>query len=143
VRRVSALKGTTFVSHATAEGRVAGVLDVLQPFFPFVFAIGWFGGGIVLYFRFRREQQSYLRRFPPIDRYQTLDMYTPGFGNPPGTSRKIYAAMWQRRDDPELERLRREMWRHYGYVALWIFGFPLLTIDVIALLVVAGLVHPH
>ncbi len=70
-------------------------------------------------------------------------MYTPEFGNPPGTLRRIYAAMRQHQDDPELERLRREIWRRYSYVALWIFGYPLLTNGVVALLVVAGLVHPH
>jgi hypothetical protein len=48
--------------------------------------------------------------------------------------------MWRRQDDPELEGLRRELWRSYGLVAAWMFGFPLLTIAAIALLSLTS--HP-
>lgn len=51
--------------------------------------------------------------------------------------------MWQRQEDPDLEALWRAMWRRYALVALWVFGFPLLTFGVAVLLAVNGLVHPH
>jgi hypothetical protein len=101
--------------------------EFLRQIFPFVFATLWIVPTVVLFLRFRRKQLAYLRRFPPIDRYQTLDMYTPGIGNPPGTFRRIWDAQWRRQDDPELERLRRELWRRYGLVMLWVFGFPLVA----------------
>ncbi len=120
------------------EGGVTGVYEVLQRIFPFAFPILWFGPTIVLFFRFRQKQAAYLRKFPPIDRYQTLDLYTPGGGNPPGTYRRIQEAMWRQQDDPELERLRREMWRRFGLVVLWGAGFPLLTCWAITLLILSG-----
>ena len=120
------------------------MLDFLQPIFPFAFAILWVGPSIVLYFRFRQKQVAYLRQFPPIDRYRTLDMASPGpGGSPPGTYRRINKAMLQRQTAPERERLRRDMWQRYGFAVLWIFGFPLITVGMVALLIIAGLVHPH
>lgn len=83
------------------------MLDFLQPIFPFAFSIAWLGPSFFLGFRFHTKQAAYLRRFPPINRYQTLDMYLPWVGNPPGTYRRIKEAMWQRQPDLVLERLRR------------------------------------
>jgi hypothetical protein len=100
----------------------------------------WIVPAFTLFLRFRRKQSTYLRRFPPVDRNQTLDMYTPWAGNPPGAYRRITEAMWRRRDDPELEQLLRDLWRGYGFVALWTFGFPLLTIAAIVILSLSG--HP-
>jgi len=48
--------------------------------------------------------------------------------------------MWRQQDDPELERLRREMWRRFGLVVLWGAGFPFLTFSAITLLILTG--HP-
>ena len=122
------------------EGPLTGVYEFVQRIFPFVFPILWFGPTIVLFFRFRQKQVAYLRRFPPIDRYQTLDMVTFGVGNPPGTFRRVWDAQWRKQDDPELERLRREMWRRYGLVMLWVFGFPLLTFATLTVLILTS--HP-
>jgi hypothetical protein len=118
---------------------VTGVYEFVQRIFPFAFPVLWVGPTLVLFFRFRKKQVAYLRRFPRIDRYRTLDMYT-GYGDPPGTFRRMWDAQWHRQDDPELERFRREMWRSYGLVAAWMFGFPLLTFATIALLILTG--HP-
>ena len=114
--------------------------EFVQRIFPFAFPILWIVPTVVLAFRFRWKQSAYLRRFPPFARYQTLDMYTPGVGNPPGTFRRIWDAQMLQQDDPGLERLRREVWRRYLLVALWGFGFPLLTFAAITLLVLTG--HP-
>jgi hypothetical protein len=112
--------------------------EFLQRIFPFVFAILWIGPMVFLFLRFRRKQVAYLRRFPPIDRYQTLDMYTPGVGNPSGTYRRLSAAMWRRQEDAELERLQRELCRRYGLVALWIVGIPLVAFVAVVLLTPTG-----
>ena len=119
------------------------MFDFLVPIFPVAFPILWFGGTIVLYFRARKKQVIYLRRFPPVEPYMTLDFYTSLFGAPRGTRRRINEVIFKRQADPELEALRRAMWRRFGLVALWIYGFPLLTFGVAALLALAGLVHPH
>lgn len=110
------------------------MFEFLQRIFPFVFPVLWIGPTVFLFLRFRRKQVAYLQRFPPIDRYQTLDMYTPGVGNPPGTYRKITQAMWRRQEDPELEQFRREVRRAYGLVALWVLGFPLAAFIAVVLL---------
>jgi hypothetical protein len=70
-------------------------------------------------------------------------MYTTLYGAPRGTWRRLNEVMLEQQDDPALEALRRAMWRRYALVALWVFGFPLLTIGVAALLTVNGLVHLH
>lgn len=103
----------------------------------------WFGGEVVLYtFRFRALRSAYLRRLSPIDRYQTLDLYMPGPGNPPGTYRRLREALWHQQDNPDLERLRREVWRRYRQCIIWMFGFPVFCIGVAALLIATGLVRP-
>jgi hypothetical protein len=112
--------------------------EFLQRIFPFVVAILYIIPTAVLFLRFRQKQTVYLRRFPPIDRYQTLDMYTPGVGNPPRTSRRIREALWRRQKEPDLERLRSEMWRSSGLVALWALGVPLVAFIFIILLDLAG-----
>src|SRR5262249_50142823 len=70
-------------------------------------------------------------------------VHTTLYGAPPGTWRRLKEAMWQRPEDPDLEALRRAVWRRHALVALWVFGFPLLTFGVAVLLAVNGLVHPH
>jgi hypothetical protein len=113
--------------------------EFLQRVAPFAFPILWFAPTIVLFFRFRKKSVAYLRPFPPIDRYRTLDLYTV-IGDPPGTYRRILDVQLRRQGDPELERLRREMWRSYGLVMLWVFGFPLLTFAALTILILTG--HP-
>ena len=109
----------------------------LQRVFPFAFPTLWLGGMFALFFRFRRTQREYLRRFPPVEGVP-LDMYWGG--GPRSVTREIFRVMRQRQDDPELERLRREVWRSYRTVALWGFGFPLICFGVITLLILTG--HP-
>src|SRR3989442_1110334 len=96
------------------EGCATGMYEFFQRIFPFIFPILWLVPTIVLFLRFRQKQSAYLRRFPPIDRYQTLDMYTAGVGNPPGTFHRICYAQWRKQDDPDLEQVQRELWRSYG-----------------------------
>jgi len=85
---------------------VRTMYETLNNLFP-LFGLIWAGGTLLLYFTcYASHAAAYLRRFPPIDQYQTLDMYTSGAGNPPGTGRRYYAAIWLPQDDPELERLR-------------------------------------
>jgi len=121
------------------ERGVCGMYEFVQRIFPFVFPVLWFCPTLVLFFRFRKKQIAYLRRFPRIDRYRTLDMYT-GFGDPPGTNRRISDVQVRRQDNPELEQFRREVWRSYALVAAWMFEFPLLTFAAIALLILTS--HP-
>jgi hypothetical protein len=105
------------------------VLDFLQPIFPSAFAIMWFGGVVVLCLRFCAKQRTYLRRFPPV-------AGVPRGMHPGGHP-------WASQDDLEVDRLRRAVLRSYRQAALWALGFPLLTCGLAALLIVAGLVHPH
>ena len=56
-------------------------------------------------------------------------------GNPFGAeARAIYRAGRNRQPDPDLERMRREMGRTYRHFLYWVFGFPAMTIGVVALL---------
>ncbi len=108
----------------------------LQQIFPLLFFGVWFGVMVILYLRLRGYQKAYLRRFPPVSGVP-LDMVTGG--NPFGAPGKaINQAMKQRQTDPELEQLRRDLWRRSRLVALWIFGFPLL---VFAALIILSLTH--
>jgi hypothetical protein len=111
---------------------------LLRQIFPLVFFILWIGVGIILFFRARAKQVAYLKRFPPVE---GVPLYMVGGGNPFGAqARAIWRAM-RRQPDPELERLRREVWRRFRLYPIWIFGFPLLTGGVVALLIVSGLAH--
>ena len=96
----------------------------------------WATGTITLYFRMRAKQAAYLRRFPPVEGVP-LDMAVSG--NPFGAvARAQWKAMLAHQTDSELERLRKEIWRRFLYQSLWIFGFPLLTIGMTALLIATG-----
>lgn len=103
----------------------------------------WFGGALILFIRYRAQQIVYLRQFPPVEPHVTFDMYTSMYGAPRGTRRWINQMVFKHQADPELEALRRAMWRRFGLYALWVFGFPLLTLSVAVLLTLAGLIHPH
>lgn len=111
---------------------------VLQRIGPFAVAVLWFGMAANLYVRFRAKQVVYLRRFPPIDRYQTLDTFVFGVGHPKGAYGRLMKTMRQRQDDPEVEQLRREMWRSYRLAALWALGFPFIVIVASIVLTLAG-----
>ena len=99
----------------------------------------WAAGAVTLYFRTRAKQVAYLKRFPPVEGVP-LDMAVGG--NPFGAiSRAIWNAMLNSQTDPELEQLRREIWRRFLNLALWIFGFPLLTFGGAALLIATGVIN--
>lgn len=49
--------------------------------------------------------------------------------------------MRQRQPEPELERLRRELWRRYRYMVLWVLGFPIIVFAPVVLLIVTGHIH--
>ena len=102
-------------------------------------AVIWFAGGIILYLRTRAKRVIYLRHFPPVNGVP-LDIVMSA--NPFGAeARAIYRAMWRRQADAELEGLRREIWRRYRYVALWIYGFPVVAVGVAALLITTGAIR--
>jgi hypothetical protein len=115
------------------------MFEVVQNVALLVFTALWFGVMIVLFSRFRRDQRAYLQRFPPVNGIP-LDMAMGG--NPFGAvDRSIYGAMFRHQDDPALERLRREMWRRYRTLAIWLFGFPVLTFGVAFFLIFLGVIH--
>jgi hypothetical protein len=116
---------------------------MLQRIFPLAFALAWSGGAIVLGVRLLRKQGAYLRRFPPVEGVPLDDfVVTTAFRSPWGAvNRAIRRVSWQRQDDPELERLRREVGRSVLHLAVWIYGFPLLTLGVAALLIATGVVR--
>lgn len=87
---------------------------------PLILWLVWIGGIVVFTFLTLPKQRSYMERFPFWDRS---------------------TAMWRRQDDPELEQLRRTVWRLYGYATLWGFGYLLLYNGVIKLLDVTGVLH--
>lgn len=53
----------------------------------------------------------------------------------------VVQAMRQRQPEPELERLRRELWRRYRYMVLWVLGFPIIVFAPVVLLIVTGYIH--
>ncbi len=117
---------------------MAGVFHIAQQLFPFAFAITWFGVEAVLFFRFRAKQRAYLHRFPPVEGVP-LDMYVGG--GPKSVTRAGFRAMWRRQTDPELERLRREVWQHFIYMGIWVYGFPIIVFGAVVLLTATGYVH--
>ena len=87
--------------------------EVFQQLFPLGFAMVWLGGTIALTLPVVRKHGAYLRRFRPADQFK---------------------AMWQRQDDPALERLRLAVWRWYGFALLWELGVPLVAFGMAKLL---------
>jgi hypothetical protein len=99
----------------------------------------WVVGMIALYLRLRAKQVAYLKRFPPVE---GVPLYMAGGGNPFGAvSRAIWGAMVRRQPDPELEQLRHDVWRRFGYMSLWMFGFPLLAVGAATLLIGTGVIR--
>ncbi|HET8909023.1 MAG TPA: hypothetical protein VFN11_18865 [Ktedonobacterales bacterium] len=109
-----------------------------QNLFSLALAATWAVGGILLYIRMRSKQVEYLRRFPPV---AGVPLYMASSDNPFGVvSRRIWVALSKRQTEPGLEALRREIWRRFRYMTFWIYGFPLITIGVIALLITTGII---
>jgi hypothetical protein len=125
--------------------RVTGVDELLERLFAVAFALVWLGGALVLGFRAWRQHVAYLRRFPPVAGVRLDDLVAGRAFRLPwsAANRAANRALWRRQDDPELERLRRAVWRGYGYYFLWIVAVPLLTAGVVAPLVVPGLMRPR
>ena len=96
-------------------------------------------GAIILHVRFRAKQATYLKRFPPVG---GVPLNMPGGGNPFGAvPRTIWQAMFDHQPDWELERLRLDVWRRCGYVALWIVGFPIVAVGTATLLIATGVIE--
>jgi hypothetical protein len=125
-----------------AQGDTASMSDTLWNLLEFAFVVAWIVPLFALYFRCRTKQVVYLRRFPPIDQYRTLDVYRVGAGNPPGTFRRINEAMDQPQEEPELERMRREVWRLYRRVMARDVGFPVVMAILVGVLVATCIVPP-
>lgn len=88
--------------------------------------IAWGGGAACLYLLFLRRQRAYLRNFPPAE---GIPLDTFRGGNPLGArSRASFRAMQALQSDADLEQMRRDLWRRWRYVVMWIFGFPVLCI---------------
>jgi hypothetical protein len=114
------------------------ILPNIQTIVSLVLAALWFAGTIALYVRMRAKQVAYLKRFPPVE---GVPLYMTGGGNPFGAvSRAVWSVMVRHQTDPELEALRREIWRRKGYMTLWIFGFPICAVGVTALLITTGVI---
>ena len=105
----------------------------------FAFVLIWVGGIVAFYVRMRARQGQYLKRFPPVE---GVPLEIAGGGNPFGAvSRAIWRALLRRQPDPDLERLRHDIWRRFGHLVLWIYGFPLVMAGGTALLIVTGVIH--
>lgn len=112
---------------------------VLQQYGGCVFYIAWMGGTVLLFLRSRAHQVAYLKKFPPVNGVP-LEMFMGG--NPFGAEARAIARVSRtRQSDPELERMRQEMKRRSRHIVYWTFGFPALTIGVVALLMLT--VFPH
>jgi hypothetical protein len=99
----------------------------------------WIVGGVLIFhLYFLPYELAYLRQFSPVDGVP-LDMYTGGNPFHP-VSRARFAALFQWQPDAELERMRRDMWRRLGLLALWLFGFPVI-VGGLGLLVLAVIPH--
>jgi hypothetical protein len=62
-------------------------------------------------------------------------MYVGGYPFSP-EARALWSVTFKRQPDPALERMRREVWRRYGHLALWMYGFPVLAVGVAALVLI-------
>jgi hypothetical protein len=80
----------------------------------------WIAGIADIALRALPKQRAYPRQFAWFDRTK---------------------ALWQRQADPEVEQLRRALWRLYGYGALWELGFPLLAVGALKLVAFTGLLQ--
>jgi hypothetical protein len=118
---------------------VRGVYDLPWWIFEVSYSILWVGGFVVLSFSCQKKERAYVGRLPPINPNQALDRHNP-FWDPRGGFRRLRDVFWCHQDDPELEQLRREVWRSNGLIFLWLLGVPFLTFGTIALLSLAG--HP-
>lgn len=110
------------------------MFSVLRSVFSVVFVVLEFGGMILLYVRARAAQRIYLRQFDPVDGVP-LDGIAVGM---PRVMAAIREAMWEWQEDPTREALRRAMWARFGWVAAWIFGFPLAIAAILVTLILTG-----
>jgi hypothetical protein len=94
---------------------------------------------LIFFLHVRSYQRAYLKQFPPVNGVP-LDMYVGGNPFSP-ESCAVWSAMWNRQPNPDLERMRRQYWRRYRRLMLWMLGFPVLAIGVAALLMLT--VFPH
>ena len=112
---------------------------VVQQVLFVAFQAVWAGGAFALMGRLLKQHFDDVRRFPPVNGVR-LETFTGG--NPFGlVAREIRRLGREPQDDPELELLRRALRRTSHHLRLWIFGFPLLTLGVAALLRRADLRH--
>lgn len=110
----------------------------LNQIFPFVVGIPWFGGAAILFFRFRAKQREYLQHF--VSEGISLDV-RPGSAESFKVRQAVNYVMWHRQTNPDLEHLRRDMLRSYGFAAVWLLGGPLVIYAISVLLSVSGLIH--
>jgi hypothetical protein len=104
----------------------------------YTLATTWFVVGIVLGLRMMVKQLAYLGRFPRVN---GVPLNALRGGNPFGArARMQWRVATQQQSDPELERLRRAVWRRYRAFMLWKFGFPILAIGLAALVIATGVV---
>lgn len=104
------------------------------------FAIIEIGGALVLFVRTYLTQRAYLRHFAheyPFLAGEPLFDMPRSFGGYRIVSRLMHE--WQA--DPELEQLRRTIWRRNSLFIAWMFGFPIVFCGVAALLIANGIVQ--
>lgn len=90
----------------------------------------WVVGTIIFLLRYQRYRTAYLKRLPP---FKGVPLYMYGGFGPRGV---VLRAMGDRQSDPELERMRRDIWRAYDHGVLWILGFPVLGVGIAALVLI-------
>lgn len=81
---------------------------VLLKIVPVALFITWLCGQIALISRYCSKERLYVRHFPTATGIPFN--LTDGFG-PWNRHLAIQDALWQRLADPEVERLRRDVWR--------------------------------
>lgn len=115
--------------------------EILQQILACGLVVVWLGVAFALNDRLRARWVEYMRRFPPVEGVRPDTFIS---GNPFGPVARAISRMARGpQDDPDLERLRRARRRSSRQLALWIFGFPLLALGVVALLILSGWVHPQ
>lgn len=110
----------------------------LNQILPFIVGIPWFGGAAVLFFRFRAKQREYLQHF--VSEGTSLDV-RPGSAEHFKVRQAVNYVMFHRQTDPDLEHLRRDMLRSYGFAAAWFLGGAPVLYAMSVLLSASGLVH--
>ena len=105
----------------------------------FAFGVVWLGVGVLIFMRCRLLQNAYIRRFKhEMDWAMGDPIFVVGSLR---SHRRVQSLMRDPQPDPEVEAIRREIYRRFRLYLFWIFGFPVVCIAAAAFLIASGTVN--